>query len=196
MFGICILRNLQNHIQIGADVIYDFERKANILSLIAFPFPVKRHIPKICCRLHFQSFGTFADTFPLGLAENDQLSFCSFQKYLSLIFLSNIGVLGAAAPNKPTAEPVGKKMYFFCTCDNQPSPFFNRTKTNRLMLSRQEISDFLAYARIGGFLQNGKQSIELFIHIGNSKGLIRKLGNAFFHFGYLVILFGGFGFFG
>ena len=54
----------------------------------------------------------------------------------------------------------------------------------RLMLPRQEISDFLAYARIGGFLQNGKQSIELFIHIGNSKGLVRKLGNAFFPFGY------------
>ena len=118
MLGICILRNLQNHIYIGADMIYDFERKANILSLIAFPFLVKRHIPKICCRLHFQSFGTFADTFPLGSAENDQLSFCSFQKYLTFIFLSNIGVLGAAAPNKPTAEPVGKKMYFFCTCDN------------------------------------------------------------------------------
>ena len=98
MFGICILRNLQNHIYIGSDGIYDFERKANILAVIAFPFPVKRHIPKICCRLHFQSFGTFADTFPLGSAENDKLSFCSFQKYLSLIFLSNIGVLGAFCP--------------------------------------------------------------------------------------------------
>lgn len=51
------------------------------------------------------------------------------------------------------------------------------------MLSRQEISDFLAYARIGGFLQNGKQRIELFSHFGNGKGLFRKLGNAFVLFG-------------
>ena len=34
MFGICVLRNLQNHIQIGADVIYDFERKANVLAVV------------------------------------------------------------------------------------------------------------------------------------------------------------------
>ena len=79
MLGICVLRNLQNHIHIGYDVVYVFERKANILAVIAFPFPVKRHIPKICCRLHFQSFGTFADTFPLDSAENDLLSLCSFQ---------------------------------------------------------------------------------------------------------------------
>lgn len=58
------------------------------------------------------------------------LRFVRFVKITLLIYLSNIGVLGAAAPNKPTAEPVGKKVYFFCTCDNQANPLCKHNSNN------------------------------------------------------------------
>ena len=130
MFGICAFRNSDNHIHIGADMIYDFHRKAEIIGRNVFPFLVQRHIPKICSRLHFHKFGTFAYTLPLLLRKKNVFAFCSFRKNHSPILLSNIGVLGAAALNKPTAEPVGKKVYFFCTCDNQANPLCKHNSSN------------------------------------------------------------------
>ena len=58
------------------------------------------------------------------------LRFVRFVSITLLIILSNIGVLGAAALNKPTAEPVGKKVYFFCTCDNQATTFCKPNSSN------------------------------------------------------------------
>ena len=73
------------------------------------------------------------------------LRFVRFVKITLLIYLSNIGALGAAAPNKPTAEPVGKKVYFFCTCANLPVPLckhrsgnaFTSCQTSPMRLSAQ-----------------------------------------------------------
>ena len=53
-----------------------------------------------------------------------------FFQLLYMTFYLHIGVLGAAAPNKPTAKPVGKKVYLFCTCDNQATAFCKHNSCN------------------------------------------------------------------
>ena len=126
-------------------MIDNFHRQAEIISSCIFPFPVKRHIPKICRRLHFQIFCTFAHTLPLSLRKKNVLAFCSFRNYHSPYLLSIFGVLGAEALNKPTAKQVGKKVYFFCTCANLPVPLckpnssnaFTSSQTSPMRLSAQ-----------------------------------------------------------
>ena len=81
MFGICVFRNTDYHFQIGSDVVDYFHRKAEIICGNVFPFLVQRHIPKICRRLHFQIFCTFAYTIPLSLCKKDVLAFGSFRCY-------------------------------------------------------------------------------------------------------------------
>lgn len=43
-----------------------------------------------------------------------------------------------------------KGIYLFYACGYLPFNFFNRTKTMRLMLSNEQISDFLTHFRIDG----------------------------------------------
>lgn len=93
------------------------------------------------------------------------LRFVRFVKITLLIFLSNIGVLGAAAPNKPTAEPVGKKVYFFCTCDNQANPSVNTIQAMRLLPAKQACCNLLNNADISVILKYRKQLIQPFCKI-------------------------------
>ncbi len=145
MFGICVLRHPDNHLQISSDMIDNFHRQAEIIGSCVFPFPVQRHIPKICRRLHFQIFCTFTYTFPLSLRKKNVLAFGSFRNYHSPYLLSIFGFLGAEALNKPTAKQVGKKVYFFCTCANLPIPLckpnssnaFTSSQTSPMQLSEQ-----------------------------------------------------------
>lgn len=130
MFGICVLRNTDYHFQIGSDVVDNFHWQAEIIGSCVFPFPVKRHIPKICCWLHFQIFCTFAHTLPLSRCKKNVLAFCTFRDYHSPYLLSIFGVLGAEALNKPTAKQVGKKVYFFCTCAILPVPLCKHRSGN------------------------------------------------------------------
>ena len=130
MFGICVLRNTDYHFQIVSDVVDNFHRHTDLICGNVFPFCVKRHIPKICRRLHFQIFCTFAHTLPLSLRKKNVLAFCSFRDYHSPYLLSIFGVLGAEALNKPTAKQVGKKVYFFCTCANLPVPLCKHRSGN------------------------------------------------------------------
>ena len=130
MFGICFLCNPYYHFQISPDVVDNFHRQTKIIGSCVFPFPVKRHIPKICRRLHFQIFCTFAHTLPLSLRKKNVLAFCSFRDYHTPYLLSIFGVLGAEALNKPTAKQVGKKVYFFCTCANLPVPLCKHNSSN------------------------------------------------------------------
>ena len=111
-------------------MVYDFKWKAKIIGSCIFPFPVKRHIPKICRWLHFQILCTFAHTLPLFLRKKNVLAFCSFRDYHSPYLLSILGVLGAEALNKPTAKQVGKKVYFFCTCAKLPIPLCKPHSSN------------------------------------------------------------------
>ena len=104
MFGICVLCYSDHHFQICPDMVYDFKLKAKIIGSCVFPFLVQRHIPKICCRLHFQIFCTFAHTLPLSLRKKNVLAFCSFRDYHSPYLLSIFGVLGAEAPNNVSAD--------------------------------------------------------------------------------------------
>ena len=107
-----------------------FHRQAEIIGSSIFPFCVKRHIPKICRRLHFQIFCTFTYTLPLSLRKKNVLAFCSFRDYHSPYLLSIFGVLGAETLNKPTAKQVGKKVYFFCTCAKLPIPLCKPHSSN------------------------------------------------------------------
>ena len=81
MFGVCVFGSLDDHIQIGSDVIHLFERKAQIFRTIVFPHLMNRHISDKSRRLHFQKFRTFADNSPFVITEKYIFSYCSFQKY-------------------------------------------------------------------------------------------------------------------
>ena len=138
-------------------MVDNFHRQAKIIGSCIFPFPVQRHIPKICRRLHFQIFCTFAHTLPLSLRKKNVLAFCSFRDYHSPYLLSIFGVLGAEALNKPTAKQVGKKVYFFCTCVLiHPYHSVNPIQAIRLLLSKQARCDFLHDTDIGIILKKSK----------------------------------------
>lgn len=79
MFGIYAFRNSDNHIHIGTDMIYDFQRKAEFIGGNYLPFLVQRHIPKICSMLHSQTIGTPAHKLPLFLRKKNVFAFCSFR---------------------------------------------------------------------------------------------------------------------
>lgn len=104
MFGICVLRNTDYHFQIVSDVVDNFHRHTDLICGNVFPFCVKRHIPKICRRLHFQIFCTFAHTLPLSLRKKNVLAFCTFRDYYTPYLLSIFGVLGAEATNNVSAD--------------------------------------------------------------------------------------------
>lgn len=73
-----------------------------------------------------------------------------------MIFYLYIGVLGAVALNKPTAEPVGKRCTFSALAIIKLTSSVNTIHAIRLLSAYEKIPDFLAYSIIGVFLQKAK----------------------------------------
>ena len=88
-------------------------------------------------------------------------------QWLYMTFYLYIGVLGAAAPNKPTAEPVGKRCTFSALAIIKQTPSVNIIQAMRLLPVCKQNIDILAYSRIGVFSQTMKKSIESFAHLCN-----------------------------
>ena len=76
-----------------------------------------------------------------------------------MIFYLYIGVLGAVALNKPTAEPVVKRCTFSALAIIKLTSPVNTMHAMCLLLANDKLFDILAYSIIGGFLQNTENKL-------------------------------------
>ena len=99
-----------------------------------------------------------------------------FLQWHYMNFYLHIGVLGAVALNKPTAEPVGKRCTFSALAIIKLTSPVNTIHAMCLLLANDKLFDILAYSILAVFFNTAKRVLNIYpiSSIASALSLMKK----------------------